>query len=158
MNCRQACDFVHKIHLVDERPFRLPYHRVPPSQYEKLRTALNQMEEKGIICKSSSEYASPLVLVWKKNGDLRICTEIDWLKWINKHTWVWLWQRFVSCASVQYHSPWFPKITTVEEYLDNCFCHVIIIYRHDHFAHPCPRTEQDWAQELSFVAVNKLLS
>lgn len=79
MDCGEAPDFVHKIHLVDERPFRLPYRRVPPSHYEKLRTALNEMEEKGIIRKSTSEYASPLVLVWKKNGDLRICTDFRWL-------------------------------------------------------------------------------
>ncbi len=75
MDCGEANDFVHRIHLVDERPFRLPYRRVPPSHYEKLRTALNEMEERGIIRKSSREYASPLVLVWKKNGDLRICTD-----------------------------------------------------------------------------------
>ncbi|KAI4890293.1 hypothetical protein NFI96_026069 [Prochilodus magdalenae] len=79
MDCGEATDFVHKIHLVDDKPFRLPYRRVPPSQYEKLRTALNEMEEKGIIRKSHSEYASPLVLVWKKNGDLRICTDFRWL-------------------------------------------------------------------------------
>uniref|UniRef100_A0A3Q2XGQ9 ribonuclease H n=1 Tax=Hippocampus comes TaxID=109280 RepID=A0A3Q2XGQ9_HIPCM len=79
MDCGEASDFVHKIHLVDERPFRLPYRRVPPSQYEKLRMTLNEMEEKGIIRKSTSEYASPLVLVWKKNGDLRICTDFRWL-------------------------------------------------------------------------------
>lgn len=79
MDCGEASNFVHKIHLVDERPFRLPYRRVPPSHYEKLRTALNEMEEKDIIRKSSSEYASPLVLVWKKNGDLCICTDFRWL-------------------------------------------------------------------------------
>jgi len=37
------------------------------------------MEEKGIIRKSHSDYASPLVLVWKKNGDLRICKDFRWL-------------------------------------------------------------------------------
>ncbi|KAG1950296.1 interleukin-1 receptor accessory protein-like 1-A [Pimephales promelas] len=37
------------------------------------------MEEKGIIRKSSSEYASPLVMVWKKDGGLRICTDFRWL-------------------------------------------------------------------------------
>ena len=63
MDCGEARDFVHKIHLMDKRPFRLPYRRVPPTQYEQLRTALNEMEEKGIIRKSHSEYASPLVLV-----------------------------------------------------------------------------------------------
>ncbi|XP_035984622.1 uncharacterized protein LOC118558239 [Fundulus heteroclitus] len=55
MDCGEASDFVHKIHLVDERPFRLPYRRVAPSHYEKLRTALNEMEERGIIRKSTSE-------------------------------------------------------------------------------------------------------
>lgn len=75
LDCGEASDFVHKIHLVDERPFRLPYRRVPPNHYEKLRTAINDMEEKGIIRKSTSDYASPLVLVWKKNGDVRICTD-----------------------------------------------------------------------------------
>nr|XP_005753425.1 PREDICTED: uncharacterized protein LOC102210120 [Pundamilia nyererei] len=79
MDCGEATDVVHKIHLVDERPFRLPYRRVPPSQYEKLRTALNEMEERDIIRKSNSEYASPLVLVWKKDGSLRICTDFRWL-------------------------------------------------------------------------------
>ncbi len=69
MDCGEAKDFVHRIRLVDEKPFRLPYRCVPPSHYEKLRVALDEMEEKGIIRKSNSEYASPLVLVWKKNGD-----------------------------------------------------------------------------------------
>ncbi|XP_076877136.1 eukaryotic translation initiation factor 4E-1A isoform X1 [Brachyhypopomus gauderio] len=37
------------------------------------------MEEQGIIRKSMSEYASPLVMVWKKDGSLRICTDFRWL-------------------------------------------------------------------------------
>lgn len=79
MDCGEAKDFVHRIRLVDDKPFRLPYRRVPPGHYDKLRVALDEMEEKGIIRKSNSEYASPLVLVWKKNGDLRICTDFRWL-------------------------------------------------------------------------------
>lgn len=79
MDCGEATDFVHKIHLVDEKPFRLPYRRVAPCHCDKLRTVLNEMELKGIIRKSQSEFASPLVLVWKKNGDLRVCTDFRWL-------------------------------------------------------------------------------
>ncbi len=52
---------------------------MPPCHYDKLRTVLNEMELKGIIRKFQSEYASQLVLVWKKNGDLRICTDFRWL-------------------------------------------------------------------------------
>lgn len=37
------------------------------------------MEMKGIISKSISDYASPLVMVWKKSGDLRICTDFPLL-------------------------------------------------------------------------------
>lgn len=83
LDCGEAKGFVHRIHLSDNRPFRLPYRRVPPSQYQKLRQVLSEMEEREIIRKSMSEYASPLVLVWKKNGDLRICTDF---RWLNKRT------------------------------------------------------------------------
>lgn len=83
LDCGEAKGFVHRIHLSDQRPFRLPFRRVPPSQYQTLRQVLSEMEEKDIIRKSTSEYASPLVLVWKKNGDLRICTDF---RWLNKRT------------------------------------------------------------------------
>lgn len=79
IDCGEAKDFVHRIHLCDERPFRLPYRRIPPAHYHKLREVLSEMEEKGIISKSVSEYASPLVMVWKKDGLLRVCTDFRWL-------------------------------------------------------------------------------
>lgn len=79
LDCGLAKDFVHRIHLSDDRPFRLPYRRVPPRQYHKLRQVLTEMEERELIRKSNSEWASPLVLVWKKNGDLRICVDYRWL-------------------------------------------------------------------------------
>lgn len=79
LDCGEAKEFEHRIRLTDERPFRLPYQRIPPAHYQKLRQALTEMEEQGIIRKSVSEYASPLVLVWKKDGSLCICTDFRWL-------------------------------------------------------------------------------
>ena len=79
LDCGRAAGCVHRIRLVDEKPFRLAYRRVAPNQYEKLKETLNMMEEQDIIRKSSSEFASPLVLVWKKSGDLRLCTDFRWL-------------------------------------------------------------------------------
>ena len=79
LDCGEAKGFVHRIHLTDDRPFRMPYRRVPPAHYQLLRQVLTDMEEKGIIRKSVSEYASPLVMVWKKDGGLRICTDFRWL-------------------------------------------------------------------------------
>lgn len=75
LDCGEVKGFVHRIRLMDERPFRLPYHRVPPAHYQKLRQVLSQKEEQGTIRKSVSKYASPLVLVWKKDGSIRICTD-----------------------------------------------------------------------------------
>lgn len=79
LDCGEVKEYVHRIRLTDDRPFRLPYRRVHPAHYEKLRQVLTDMEERGIIRKSSSEYASPLVMVWKKDGGLRICTDFRWL-------------------------------------------------------------------------------
>lgn len=79
LDCGEAKGFCHRIRVTDDRPFRLPYRRLSPAHYLKLKETLDEMENKEIIRKSSSEYASPLVLVWKKNGDLRICTDFRWL-------------------------------------------------------------------------------
>lgn len=49
LDCGEAKDFVHRIHLTDDRPFRLPYPRVPPAHYHRLREVLSDMEIKGII-------------------------------------------------------------------------------------------------------------
>ncbi|KAL7842572.1 hypothetical protein SRHO_G00242610 [Serrasalmus rhombeus] len=79
LDCGEAKGYTHRIRLTDDRPFRLPYRRVPPAHYQKLRQVLSEMEERGIIRKSTSDYASPLVMVWKKDGGLRICTDFRWL-------------------------------------------------------------------------------
>ncbi|CAI5660169.1 unnamed protein product [Oreochromis niloticus] len=79
LDCGKANGCLHRIRVVDDKPFRLPCRRMPPTHYEKLRQALNDMEEREIIRKSCSEFASPLVLVWKKSGELRICNDFHWL-------------------------------------------------------------------------------
>lgn len=72
LDCGKAKEVVHRIHLSDSRPFRLPYRRVLPAQYQTLRKVLSEMEEQEIIRKSSSEWASPL-------GHPRICVDYRWL-------------------------------------------------------------------------------
>lgn len=59
LDCGEAKGFCHRIRLTDDRPFRLPYRRLSPAHYQKLRETLDDMEEKEIVRKSSSEYASP---------------------------------------------------------------------------------------------------
>lgn len=65
----------HEIPLVDSRPFRLPYRKIPPSQWQDVRQMLTQMEAAGVIRPSRSPYASPVVVVTKKDGSLRLCID-----------------------------------------------------------------------------------
>ena len=65
----------HEIHLTSEQPIRLPYRRIPPHCMPEVRKLLQGLLDKGIIQKSSSAYASPTVLVQKKDGSLRLCID-----------------------------------------------------------------------------------
>ena len=48
--------------------FKEHYQRIPPHQYEKVKKHLWEMMEFGAICKSTSPWESPIVLVHKKDG------------------------------------------------------------------------------------------
>lgn len=63
---------------VRERP-----RPIPPKDFEDARQHIQQLLDAKIITPSSSPYASPIVLVRKKNGALRMC--VDYRK-INMHT------------------------------------------------------------------------
>ena len=66
----------HKIRLNDYTPFKERYRRVPPHLYEEVRKHLKEMVEIGAIRKSSSPWASAVVLVRKKDGSLRFCIDL----------------------------------------------------------------------------------
>lgn len=65
----------HKIPLTDEVPVKQRYRRIPPSEYEAVKAHINQLLEAQVIRESSSPYASPIVLVKKKDGSLRMCVD-----------------------------------------------------------------------------------
>jgi hypothetical protein len=66
----------HHIHLKQEAvPVKQPLRRIPFGYREEVRNDLKTMLNDGVIEKSSSEWASPLVLVRKPSGDLRICVD-----------------------------------------------------------------------------------
>lgn len=55
------------IPLLDDVPVRQRYRRIPPSEYEAVKTQINQLLEAQVIRESSSPYASLIVLVRKKD-------------------------------------------------------------------------------------------
>ena len=66
----------HAIKLNDHQPFKERYRRIPPHQFEEVRKHLQEMEDIGAIRRSSSPWASPVVLVRKKDGSLRFCIDL----------------------------------------------------------------------------------
>lgn len=65
----------HDIPLLDDVPVRQRHRRIPPSEYEVVRAHINQLLESQVIRESCSPYASPIVLVKKKDGGLRLCVD-----------------------------------------------------------------------------------
>lgn len=65
----------HNIPLLDDVPVRQRYRHIPPSEYEAVKMHINQLLESQVIRESSSPYASPIVLVRKKDGGFRLCVD-----------------------------------------------------------------------------------
>ena len=68
-------DVQHDIELTPGPAIRERPRPVPPQDREELRQHLQQLLEANIIRPSSSPFASPIVLVRKKNGALRMCCD-----------------------------------------------------------------------------------
>ena len=65
----------HRIHTGEAQPIRLPPYRIPHAFRDTVRDELTEMERAGIIERSSSEWAAPIVLVKKKDSTLRMCVD-----------------------------------------------------------------------------------
>ena len=59
----------------DAPPQAQPVRRIPFAVRQEVARQLQQMQEDGIIQPSNSPWASPIVLVKKKDGGLRICMD-----------------------------------------------------------------------------------
>lgn len=71
------------IKLLDDSPVSYKPYRLPYCERIIVRDLINQLLENNIIRESDSPYASPIVLVRKKNGETRLC--IDY-RALNKKT------------------------------------------------------------------------
>ena len=73
----------HSIYLTSDVPVRSKPYSVPYGVRKSLKNDIQEMQDLGIIRVSNSPYASPVVIVKKKDGSNRIC--IDYRK-LNKIT------------------------------------------------------------------------
>lgn len=65
----------HTIHLSDPTPSRQRPYRVPERLVEPLKEEIKMMKELRVIEPSSSEWSSPMVIIPKKDGSLRVCID-----------------------------------------------------------------------------------
>ena len=65
----------HRIDTGDHRPIKQMPYRTPIVYRDKISQMVKEMEERGIVQPSSSPWASPVVLVPKKDGSLRFCVD-----------------------------------------------------------------------------------
>ena len=65
----------HRIVVTDETPIKQPYRRLPPSHFKEVQDHVKGLVDAGIAKESSSPWASPIVVVRKKDGSLRMCVD-----------------------------------------------------------------------------------
>ena len=68
----------------DSAPKRQPVRRTPFAVRGEVARQLREMQENGVISPSSSPWASPVVLVCKKDGTLRFCIDYRELNSVTK--------------------------------------------------------------------------
>ena len=76
----------HSIDTGSVTPIRQPVRRLPPQRRNEVRNLLQNMLHNGIVEPSRSPWASPIVLIQKKDGSTRFCVDYRKLNGVTKKT------------------------------------------------------------------------
>ena len=71
MGCTEATE--HKIEVTDLKPFKERPRNIPSGLLEEVKDHLDHMLDVGVIKPSKSAWSNAVVLVQKKDGQLRFC-------------------------------------------------------------------------------------
>ena len=74
----------HEVHVMESALIHQQPYRVPVTRREVVKKEINKMLDMGIIQPSTSPWASPIVLVEKKDGDVRFCVDYRKLNQVSK--------------------------------------------------------------------------
>ena len=70
------CDALkHSIPTTTDKPVYLPHRQIPVQLQQEVRKCLESWLKQGIIRPSKSPYASQVVIVCKKSGEIRLCVD-----------------------------------------------------------------------------------
>ena len=65
----------HFIHTTDSKPVKQRPYRLPHAYWEEVKQELKDILAEGVIEPSQSDWASPIVLVRKKDNSIRLCVD-----------------------------------------------------------------------------------
>ena len=74
----------HKIELEQSEPVRQGLRRIPHEQIKVLKNEVDKLQKMGAIEQSHSPFASPTILVKKKDGTMRLCIDYRRLNSVTK--------------------------------------------------------------------------
>ena len=74
----------HSIDTGDHPPIRQSPRRIPPHLTEQVREELHKLVQEGILEESEGGWSSPICLVRKKSGELRVCADMRRLNAITR--------------------------------------------------------------------------
>ena len=105
----------HRIDTGTARPIRQPVRRISPHHREEVKTLLEQMLAKGVVEPSSSPWASPVVLVRKKDGSMRFCIDYRKLNEVTKKD-AYPLPRIDTTLDTLHGSRWFTALDLLSGY------------------------------------------
>ena len=105
----------HTIHTGDHPPIRQRVRRLPPHKREEVRELLKQMQQRGVIRPSSSPWASPIVLVTKRDGSKRFCVDFRKLNSITRRD-AYPLPRIDDTLATMSGSKWFSTLDLISGY------------------------------------------
>ena len=80
------CDVLkHSIPTTTDKPVYLPHRQIPVQLQSEVRKCLNNWLKQGIIHLSKTPYASQVVIVRKKTGEIHLCVDFRKLNAISIH-------------------------------------------------------------------------
>jgi hypothetical protein len=101
--------YVHIIKMHDYTPFVKKAYPIAFSLRPEVEKVIQQMLQLGVIKREASPFASPMTVVKKKNGTVRICLDA---RWIHNKWWLTATHRGLQRTCFIYSSP---------------SCHVVIL-------------------------------
>lgn len=74
----------HSIDTGDHTPIRSAPRRIPPHLRDQVKSHIDDLVAQGILEPSDSEWSSPICLVKKKSGEMRMCADMRRLNAVSK--------------------------------------------------------------------------